>query len=257
MNPIRSRRQIPFLLTLLVGLSMCDDAEVIPSKKPPKSKEYPTLDSATLIKSLPLFSQWDLACGSCSNNDSLSNFNSLVPEYTGENRYQCGHADAGCVAVAMGQILYYWKKPGIIDWSQLKDTCSTRETAKLMYEVGRSVGMVYNVDQSGSSGISFDQLQQIINAFKVFGFSAEYGAFDLDTAIAEIDSGRPVILIGCSKSFCHAWITTAYGVDNKNGYHLFMNWGTNYNHWSSALEWRAGGTVFDRKKTMVYNIRPV
>jgi hypothetical protein len=257
MNPTKNFRQITAAIVLLTSFSMCDDAEDMPDKIKARAKEFPVLDSAVFVKTIPLFSQWDLSCGSCNWEDSLSNFNSLTPTYTGPNRNQCGHADAGCVAVAMGQILYYWQRPGSIEWSKVKDTCSTRETAKLMRLVGESLDMMYNVDQSGSSGIPFNEVDRITNAFQEFQFTAEHGDFDFSKAIEELDNNRPIILIACSDLFCHAWITTAYGIDSKSEYHFYMNWGTGASEWSSAKEWIGGRSVFNRKKTMVYNIAPL
>lgn len=255
-NNLRLFRQIPIAIVLVTSFSMCDDPEITPEAME-RVKEYPALEGSTFTKTIPIFSQWDLSCGACNRADSLSNFNSLVPQYPGRNRYQCGHADAGCVAVAMGQVLYHWKRPGLVDWSKVKDTCSTRETAMLMQIIGKSLDMMYNVDQSGSSGIPFDQVNRIINAFHEFGFSAKYGDFELNKAINEIDNERPVILIAYSEFLCHAWISTAYAIDNKAEYYLFMNWGTNDNSWSSATEWKKSGLVFDRKKIMVYGITPL
>jgi len=137
-----------------------------------------------------------------------------------------------------------------------ENTCSTRETAKLLRIIGESLQMRYNVDQSGSSGIGIDDLQLITKSFEYFKYSSRPEDFDLNIVINEIDLGRPVMLIGCSGYFCHAWIATAYGVDQLNDYYLFMNWGTGFNSWSRASEWSAAGITFAEKRKMIYNIRP-
>lgn len=247
---------IPLALILVLSIG-CDDSKTSEIQVPKRDvKEYPKLESAISVKTIPLFSQWALSCGACNVGDSSSNFNGLMPAYNGPNQTQCGHADAGCVAVAMGQILNYWRKPGAVDWSKVKDTCSTRETAKLLSIVGKSLKMIYNVDQSGSSGIPLNNLDRINNSFDEFGFTSEATDFDLNKAIAEIDLGRPVMLIGCSGLFCHAWIASAYSIDQDGNYYLYMNWGLDYNSWSPANEWSAAGTIFSENKKMIYNIRP-
>lgn len=245
---------IVFILILSSGCGDSNDSEIQDLKR--YAKEYPKLEGAISVKTIPIFSQWSLSCGACKGGDSLSHFNGLMPGYNGPNQTQCGHADAGCVAVAMGQILNYWRRHNTVDWSKVKDTCSTQETAKLLSIVGTSLNMIYNVDQSGSSGIPLNDLGCIINSFDDFGFTSEAKEFDLHEAIAEIDLGRPVMLVGCSGSFCHAWIVSAYGVDKANNYYLYMNWGLDYNSWSSASEWSARGTIFSENKKIIYNIRP-
>lgn len=264
------RKTIPLVFISLLALAMCEKPLVKNGQtiSPPAIKTYPPVDSASVIKFLPIFSTWDLACGSCHPSDSSSNYNGLCPTYKGRNGI-CGKAQVGCVAVAMAIVMQYWKQPGKYEWSSMKDSCSTRETAKLMRDAGISVNMIYDVHGNsnspgdGESGIpSISVIPEAL--VKSFGYrSATYGKFNLDTLVHEIDSGRPVIVSACQKVaevdfFCHAWVINGYAIDQKNSYYLFMNWGLGFSNWSRAVAWKPKGydQIFSDQQEMIYNIKP-
>jgi len=93
---------------------------------------------------------------------------------------------AGCVAIATGQIMNYWKWPphGAMvpyidpyDWGAIADTVtgdSSAETiegvAELCHEVGVSVNMEYCVDGCASAA----SLSSVLFAYKVFFFYENY-----------------------------------------------------------------------------------
>ena len=132
-----------------------------------KQDEYNEWDSlsAGIYRDAPGFgplieSQW----GQSISNDNVDTnaYNHHVPH--GNN---CDHCVAGCVAVAMGQIMYYWKHPVIcnraipqFDWCNMVETLITtasnyskkREAiAHLLYMCGDATGMVYGCYSSGTS----------------------------------------------------------------------------------------------------------
>ncbi|NOS91212.1 MAG: hypothetical protein HOP30_04780 [Cyclobacteriaceae bacterium] len=257
------------LFASLLSLAMCENPIVKKDQTvlPPGIKTYPPIDSAVMINFLPIFSTWDLACGSCNPLDTISNYNGLCPTYKGKNSI-CGKAQAGCVAVAMATVMHYFKQPGTYDWTAMKDSCSTREMARLMHDAGVSVNMIYDVRGSsttpgdGESGIpSISVVPKAL--LKSFGYrTATHGKFSLDTLIREIDSGRPVIVSACRNVegfdiFCHAWVINGYAIDQKNKYHLFMNWGLGFSNWSKADAWKPKGydLIFSSKQEMIYNIK--
>lgn len=266
-----TKRKFLFAILLLFGLMMCERPEIkksVPIPVPSPIKTFPPLDSAVTIKFLPIFSTWNLACGSCNAHDSSSNYNALCPVYKGRSGI-CGRAEVGCVAVAMSIVMRYWQQPVSYNWSTMKDSCSTKETARLMHDAGLSVNMIYDAHSTttspgdGESGIP--SMSVVPSAFlNTFNYStAKYGKYNLDTLLNEIDQGRPVVVSACvsngsSDYLCHAWIINGYAIDQKNRYYLFMNWGLSRANWSSANEWKATGydQVFNDKQDMVYNIKP-
>lgn len=251
--------------------TMCEDPHIVRKPAPPpqqKEKTYPPVDDAILVKFLPIFSTWDLSCGSCNSMEPSNNYNALCPLYSGRNGV-CGRAEVGCVAVAIAIILRYWQHPNLYNWSSMKDSCSTKETARLMHDAGLSVNMIYDVHATatapgdGESGIPSISVvpSALLNTFNYS--TAKYGKYNLDTLVHEIDNGRPVIVSGCTNDgamdlLCHAWIINGYAIDQKNNYYLFMNWGLSRANWSSAYEWKATGydPAFNDKQDMVYNIKP-
>ena len=184
------RKTLPFVFILLLALAMCERpfVKIEQATSSQGIKTYPPIDSAVFVKFLPIFSTWDLACGSCHPSDSSSNYNGLCPAYKGRSGV-CGRAEVGCVAVAMSLIMQYWQQPMSYDWSSMKDSCSTRETARLMHDAGISVNMIYDVHATstspgdGESGIPSISVvpSALMNSFKYK--SAKYGKFSLDTLI--------------------------------------------------------------------------
>jgi hypothetical protein len=159
----------------------------------------------------------------------------------------------GCVAVAMAQVMYYWKCPktttpaipeyttsfGLMvpalpsvffDWDLMKCTYKEAETgvsadavATLLRYCGQAVEMDYGLDGS-SAGISPWHMVQYFG----FGKNARqvirsmYSSSDWEGLIyKEVSDGRPVIYGGSSMSDGHQFI-----VDGYDGNGLFhMNWG--------------------------------
>lgn len=176
-------------------------------------------------------------------------FNDLIP-------LQCGgdEAPVGCVAVAMGQIMYYHQYPAQYDWSAMVLDVGTMASAQLLYDAAESVDMDYAC--SASSAYSSD----VPNALKnTFGYSsATYSNFNLSTAKQEIKNGYPIILRGDGTGG-HAWVSDGYMEVNMCTYStlsLHMNWGWNNQHNGFFIFWSPGNHDFGNNKGMVHNIRP-
>ncbi len=86
-------------------------------------------------------------------------YNSLVP-----NNYP-----AGCVPVAMGQIMRYHKKPAGYNWEGMADYYSfydsAPEVARLLKDIGTKVKISYTPDGSGA------KISDAQKAFKSYGYS--------------------------------------------------------------------------------------
>ena len=116
--------------------------------------------TATAVEPL-LTEMWEQGC----------HYNELCPTFS---KVPCGHAEVGCVAVAMGQIMHYWKYPTtgwgshsynnaglslsadfgntVYDWDHMPDSLTddssdieVEAVATLLFHCGVSVDMQYTV----------------------------------------------------------------------------------------------------------------
>lgn len=181
-----------------------------------------------LLKSV--WSQW------LSNDGRDSNaYNYYAPSGT-----TCNHCVAGCVAVAIGQVMNYWKYPLIVtdmeqfDWCNMPNTLDTSMSsyakkrdavAYLLRECGRSVHMDYGC--TGSSAFTEDGRDALVQRFRYSEdahFSRKnWNYTDLqwrEKIKRHIDWGFPVIMSGHG-SGGHAFVCDGY---NSNGMFCF-NWG--------------------------------
>ena len=208
--------------------------------------------------------------------------------------YGAGRDPVGCVATAMGQLMYYWKYPSSYNWS-IMPLISTSYTAageteisRLMYNIGQSVQMVYA--PTGSAPNAFEQNYIAVGLESTFKYSsASFQNWSQTnsymTVQSNLDSGEPVILTGATSTDGHAWVCDGYMEINSTwcatstspaggeGTLLFdMNWGWNeapvpgyvtYNNvdgWYDFDQWEVynGNELeyFQYNLTMTYNIHP-
>jgi hypothetical protein len=175
-----------------------------------------------------------------------------------------GSPPAGCVAVAMAQVLRYWQAPSAYNFSNMPDDHGNADVRQLIQDAGTSVNMVY--DCSGSAPYQpevwlFDNIiigvpttDHIANAFiNDFGYSSATSNFynrttDAGGMVSNIIAGTPVILCGNSgrNSFFgfptgsgHCWVCDGYneaiitfcvngGSQTTWSLMLHMNWGWGY-----------------------------
>ena len=179
-------------------------------------------------------------------------YNSLCPTMSGP----CDHAEVGCVAVAMGQIMHYWRYPstgwgsqsytnsGIAvsadfgsttyDWDHMPDSLTENATeaeieavATLLYHCGVSVKMYYTTNGSGASS------SDVPNAlYRYFSYSKQAhreqrSDYDDETWLSmlkhDLDLQRPVIYSGSGDQGAHAFVCDGY--DDNNLLHFNWGWG--------------------------------
>jgi len=169
-------------------------------------------------------------------------FNRFCPPFGGETRYP-----AGCVAVAMAQVLNYWacrvNETGTksytwnsqtltanighanYQWTQMHPTLSNEHNALLIYHTGVACEMDYG--EGGSSSVP----SRARNGLRdYYGIS---NSIDIKWRIwwstsswrnllqEQLDSGNPIIYSGGSLSGGHAWVIDGY--DSNGAFHC--NWG--------------------------------
>jgi hypothetical protein len=211
-------------------------------------------------------------------------YNANCPEV---NDGPCGHAYAGCVATAVAQVMNYWKYPASYDWSNMLPDYGTSETARLMYDVGKSVNMSYGGQSAGgSSATTSDAVNALINTFG-YANTATYGGYNLSSVITCLQNRWPVIMRGSGDFYTyytgiwpfrtkhtvytkgHCWVCSGClnFITNVNGtqadfWYLWMNWGwgtTGGNGWclNTADHFYGNGSLtFQYNVCAIYNIHP-
>lgn len=181
-------------------------------------------------------------------------FNNLCPETSGNST---GHAYAGCVAVAMAQIMNYWEHPvrgsgahfydspefgqlsanfgaTSYDWDNMKNTYSfdyssteADAVATLVYHCGIAVDMNYGA--SISSAFSADVPDALKTYFSyasttIYRYKSSYSNSQWISMLkTELNNARPVYYSGRSNDVGHAFVCDGY--NNSNYFHF--NWGWN------------------------------
>ncbi len=169
------------------------------------------------------------------------------------------HASAGCVAVAMAQVMHYWQWPprpsktipsytssslGIympalpvvdFNWSAMHNTYQTTDTvsdaanavATLMLYCAQSIEMDFKESSSGATTTrcpwiltDYFDFQGGTRCLSRFNYSSQEWA---DIIYSELAAGRPVIYSASKATSGHAFVCDGY--DGKGMFHI--NWGWN------------------------------
>lgn len=140
------------------------------------------------------------------NNSVVQDFNKPFP--------------AGCVPVAMGQIMAYHRKPSsygneTFNWSLMLTTPTyswiddpgCRDVAYLLRWLGKKLSAEYSL--GGTSAFDHDAAW----LFRELGYSnANLTAYSYTTVVNEINNGRPVYVSGARPNATtgHAWVVDGY-----------------------------------------------
>lgn len=165
--------------------------------------------------------------------------------YTSNN----GHCSAGCVPVAIGQLLAYYNKPSTLSWPQILSspyiTSNSSQTvinqvSNLLYNIGTTISVNYNPNRPTSSRVpgsyyEFPYSSVIpgcISSYTItyYGFHV----FNLQTVIMNIQANKPVYLSAETSSYpigghdwiCDGWKRHTHATNDYYDY-LYMNWGWN------------------------------
>lgn len=124
--------------------------------------------------------------------DQVDGFNSLCPN----------NSEAGCVSVAMAQIMNYHKSPAKFDWANMDDHNPTYAVQFLIADIGSTIGADYN-----NGGVA--NIIQAESGFKKYGYAASRKKHnETDVHIEVCSWGRPVFMSGVKESngIGHAWV---------------------------------------------------
>ena len=210
-------------------------------------------------------------------------YNSLCPtmEHT-----PCGHAEAGCAAVAMGQIMHYWKYPAtgwgshsyanagvtlsadfgntVYDWDHMPDslTESSSDTeieavATILYHCGVSVNMSYTSTGSGADAndvpnalIRYFNYSKRLHLEKRNDYNDDEWLLMLKNCL---DLQQPVFYTGHGNQGGHAFVCDGY--DNNDLIHLNWGWGV-ANGYFSLGNLNPLTYTFNKSQSAIFDIYP-
>lgn len=229
-------------------------------------------DVDTIVNKL-LTTQW----GQSYSNDNLDPcaYNYYMPTGVCTQGLHCA---AGCVAVAMGQILQYWHRPAFMadipqfDWCNITDVLYTTSPnyinerdaiSSLLYLCGTSVYMVYCHD--GSCETSSAYSVHVVNAFcNTFEFSDEalrvYRNPIPDTTWlsmmkSNLDNGWTIFYAGFNTEGGHAFVCDGYTSDDNFSFN--WGWGGMYNNnWFTLDSLSPYSTSAYSDQEAVFNLHP-
>lgn len=153
-----------------------------------------------------------------------NSFNNLC-----ENQYP-----AGCVAIAMGQIMKFHRFPASYNWDSMPNNYGTFDTQTLIRDIGRAVDMDYDADGSGATN------GHTKDGFLSMGYSVlvkDHNYVDVQNEL--FNQRRPVYMTGDRERILgvitykgHAWVCEgARSVDQTVNY--FIEYLLNDNTYSS------------------------
>lgn len=129
----------------------------------------------------------------------FSPYNALCPNY---NELYPFRYPAGCVAIAMAQIMKYHQHPTGYNWSNMPNTTATTHTQSLIAAVGVATQTVYEQYWATS-----DILKAKHALTTHYGYNVDYKMHNKGDVEGSINGYRPVFMTGVdSGSEGHAWV---------------------------------------------------
>lgn len=256
-----------------------DNWEKQPVKSPKQGPPINTLPS--FVEPLLGDIAWNQYGNESWNPDCEKVYNKFCPPITTNKSYLCGHAVAGCVAVAIAQIMRYWEWPYMADipttvGGSIKEThffgleasppwlsnysteLEVALTAGFLRDCGYDLGMSYG-ESSGATDAA------AVNTFIHFGYNPNtihnqkkwYTSGWTNILRSEIAAGHPVYYSGRTAGVGgsgHAFILDGY--DASGLYHVNLGWGPYYNDYYFIDTITAGGSSYSHWQGAIWGIQP-
>jgi len=194
----------------------------------------------------------------------------------------CGRVYAGCVATAMGQIMYYWRFPQTgngtnsynappygtqyvnfgattYKWDEMKGSIniSHPELARLLYHAGVSVNMGYSPTGSGANSESVPSAMK--NKFRYqsanYRNKSTYTTTNWNNLLkGNLDNKYPIYYSGSGSQGGHAFNIDGYqGTDH---FHFDWGWSGYYNGYYYLNNLNPGSNTFNNWQAAVVDIYP-
>ncbi|WP_456086495.1 C10 family peptidase [Parabacteroides sp.] len=141
--------------------------------------------------------------------DQGSPYNALCPN----------QAQAGCVAIAMAQIMKFHRFPTYFNWNDMPNTGATYANQFLIAEVGKAIDTDYGEDSSGAKP------KNAVKQFDNYGYNAILKDHKPSEVAFEIRNfNRPVFMCGDRNlTKGHAWICDGL-ISNSSEYEYYVEY---------------------------------
>lgn len=211
----------------------------------------------------PLLStEWHQGCGFN---------NAMPPKFCADACDANNKSFAGCVPIAIAQVMKYYEHPSSYNWTNMPLEVGTTTTASLIRDIWNNIPSSQKSYDCKGTGVDpdYNVAYLLKNDFNYSsGNTADYNR---DTVIEQLSLDQPVILSGGSRGTFgsyndgHMWVCDGY----KSSYictdiggfgylylHMNWGWGGNWNGWYGFNDFTPGNLSFNYAVEMVYNIVP-
>jgi hypothetical protein len=193
-----------------------------------------------------------------------------------------GHVYAGCVAVAMSQLMHFWKHPAqgsdyymyyhssyglqsanfgntTYDWENMPNNQGNTNVQELLYHAGVSLNMSYG--PSGSTASSARIRTSLVEFFKydrntVHLARSDYSSEEWKSILIEqLDKGWPMHYSGAPESGTgHAFVCDGY--ENATYFHFNWGWGGSHDGFFHIDHLNPGSANYSNSQRATINIIP-
>lgn len=203
-------------------------------------------------------------CTSSAWGQEYGFYNSL-PEITCNELER--HPYAGCVPIAMAQIMDYYEYPNSWNWTNIPTYTTT--TSSFIADLHDAINNMYPGYPDYRCDGTYVYGSMVAPVLKnTFGYtSASYSSYNYRTVESNLYYNKPVLLAandpdeGGHMWLCDGYKTVGYYWDDCTGIeylYFYMKWGWYgiYDAWFSFGTFNPGNRNYTENKTMVYNIYP-
>jgi hypothetical protein len=176
-----------------------------------------------------------------------------------------GHVLAGCVPLAIAQLMKYNQYPSSFQWSLMPDATTSSYTQNLLLDIHQKIGasnLTYNCTSTSVSS-SYNTANLLKNQY---GYSsASQGSYGSATVKSELLGYHPVLITAAPSSGAgHMWVCDgvhAYDYCANETiwgmlyFHYNWGWGGTSDGWYGTGNFNTGTYNFTSNQKMVYNIR--
>lgn len=215
--------------------------------------------------------------GQDKNNDGscTPSYNQFCPDKNCDDGCD-NKASAGCGAVAMAQIMWYWRWPSkssyrAYDWDLMPNKLNSgmtnegKEIAHLLRDIGKddAANMTYWCIGTWTT------VNRLVDAFKnKFKYKTVekkvrnnwlYGDTWCELLRAEIDAGRPVLYRGDKSDLSgskHIFVVDGYDETNPEQFHINWGWTGSYNGFFNFNDLTPGEYEYNENQMAIIGISP-
>ena len=175
---------------------------------------------------------------------------------------------AGCVPIAIAQILAYHRVPSNLNWTSIlasptvtstSDATVINQVSSLIHEVGLRANTEY---AAGGSPTDKKNAASVLTSYGLMHGGLR--TFSLFEGKLSLQNNRPFIMRGNTSSEGHMWVCDGWKChiydDNTYYDYLNMNWGwsgnsNGYFYVEDPMSFNVAGVLFNRNFQMIGNIR--